>query len=226
MIWVAGILIFLAVFIFILMISRITVHIAYFHDGDNDELKVKGVLWGILRYTYRIPVIEIDEETPTIAVEEKKSSTASGTEKEIKEKISLHDVIFDIRQLRRFLKHVFGFHTIVRHFFSRVQVKKLVWKSVVGTSDAALSGSLSGIVWTVKGQVTGLIGNYMRIKCLPDLQVQPVYNMAVSRTDFLCIISFRIGHAMLAAIKVIRHWRKGKPYFPKQSKDQRRDLNV
>ncbi|PYZ97200.1 hypothetical protein CR205_00945 [Alteribacter lacisalsi] len=225
LIWIGVIIVSLTVIFIILMFSKITVHIHYFHDGDNDELKIKGVLWWIIRYTFRVPVIAVDDETPTIVMEEKTGFSASN-EKETKEKVSIHDILYDMRQFERFLKHVFGFHTIVRHFLSRVWVKKLTWKSVIGTTDAALSGSISGLIWAVKGNVTGLIGNYFRVKCLPDLQVQPVFNMAVSRTEFYCMISFRIGHAMLAAIKVFRHWRKGQPYFPEKSNDQRRDMNV
>ncbi len=210
--------------VLLIAISTLRVDIHYVHNGDDDELNAKFVLWKIIRYSLKVPVIAIDKETATVVFEEEEDSAVGHKEK--KDKMSPRDMLYDIKQFQRFLKHVVGFHTIVRHFLMTVSVNRLSWKSVIGTTDASLSGSISGLLWAVKGNVVGVIGNYMRMRTLPYMAIQPVYNMVISRTELKCMITFRMGHAIIAAIKVVRHWRKGKPLLPSQKTEKGRDMNV
>ncbi|WP_026690670.1 DUF2953 domain-containing protein [Alteribacter aurantiacus] len=223
--WIVGILGIFGIFIFtLLFFSNLHVHINYFHDGDNDELKIKTILWKVFRYTYTIPVISVDKETPTIVMQEEEDSSAGH--EETNEKMSIHDFVYDMRQFNEFLTHVLGFHTILRHFLATVSINQFSWKSVVGTSDAALTGSIGGVLWGIKGNVVGLIGNYFKVRSLPELAIQPVFNQAISRTELKCMLSFRIGNAILGTIKVYRHWRNGRPFKLKKGSEQRRDMNV
>ncbi|MFA9558746.1 DUF2953 domain-containing protein [Evansella sp. AB-rgal1] len=221
--FIIGIIILVVLFI-ILLFLKLKVHVTYLHDGNNDDLSLKcKVLF--FRYTIKIPVLAIDDESPSVYYEEERES-AFG-EKKIKEKFTIHRFLDDIRHFERFLKHVVGFHKIVRKFMKKVSVNDFYWETHMGVGDAALTGSLSGALWAIKGNVLGVIANYMNLKTSPNIAINPQFQQMMLKTSFTCIISFRIGQAILAGIKVLRHWKKGRTLFSK-STDQTsgRDINV
>ena len=87
------------------------------------------------------------------------------------------------------------------------------WHSVIGVGNAALTGTLTGALWSVKGGVLGVISNYMRLKDMPNLSITPSFQKAYSQTQLSCMIQFRIGYAMVAGLKLVKFWKGGKPKF-------------
>ena len=47
----------------------------------------------------------------------------------------------------------------------------------------------------------------------PNLSVHPHFQLAVTQTSFKCMLQFRIGHAMVAGIKLVKFWKGGWPQF-------------
>ena len=108
----------------------------------------------------------------------------------------------------------FHFIALLRNFLKKVRVTKLEWYTAVGTGDAALTGMLTGAIWTVKGSIIGLISHYfLHSKSVPVMSVQPYFQMKVAQTTFKCMLQFRIGHAIVAGIKIIKFWKGGLPKF-------------
>ena len=118
-----------------------------------------------------------------------------------------------MHDFKELLQHVISFHRIVRYFLRKVSVRKLEWHSVIGVGNAALTGTLTGALWSVKGGVLGVISNYMRLKDMPNLSITPSFQKAYSQTQLSCMIQFRIGYAMVAGLKLVKFWKGGKPKF-------------
>ncbi|WP_017726573.1 DUF2953 domain-containing protein [Halalkalibacterium ligniniphilum] len=203
----------LILFLFLLLflaITKITVRIQYCHTADDDLLEVKVSAWKYLKYTFSAPLIKIDENSPTLVVEKEKHLGNKDDKKRVQ--LSVKEILHNIQLFQDFLQHVIGFYRILRWLLKRIHLKKLEWSSHLGLGDAAQTGMLLSMVWTLKGMVAGLFGNYMRMHSMPKLSITPHYQELISETRFSCMFSFRLGYAIGASILVVKHW-KGRPSF-------------
>jgi hypothetical protein len=209
--WIWWVVISIVSFLVLLPFAKITVNLTYFHEQDNDELKIKiSTLFGLASYRINVPVLKIDENSAAIIVKEEQHSAIGDTEKT--EKFTPERILNDIRKFKDFLTHVVGFHKIVRRLLNKISITKFSWRSIVGLGDAALTGTLVGAVWGVKGSTLGIITNYMRLKVIPEIEVHPNFQRLTSHTELACIFSFRLGYAIIAGLQILKHWKK-RPKF-------------
>jgi hypothetical protein len=212
-IWI-GCLIVILLFVLIL-ITKLKVYINYSHAQDNDSLKIQLKAWfGLLRYTIDVPLIKVDENSPSMVMEEEtKTGKEENIKNEKKSQFFAEDIINGFQDVEKLLKHVVSLHRIIRHFLKKITVNKVEWYTVIGAGEASLTGMLTGAVWAVKGSIMGIISHYFKLRVYPTLSVQPHFQLPVSQTTFQCMLQFRIGHAMFAGIKLIKFWKGGRPQF-------------
>jgi Protein of unknown function (DUF2953) len=212
--WLIVVLLILFFIIFLILITRLTVIVDLLHVGDDDHLKIKFRAWlGIIRYTISIPLIKVDDEANLIVKQEQKLGDENSNNKVKKgqEKITPEEEVRAISDVKEILQHVVGLHKIVRRFLKKVKVRELEWHSQIGIGDAAHTGMLTGLAWSIKGGVVGIISQYMQLHTTPVITITPEFNVYCSRTKLQCMIQFRIGHAMLAGIQLIKYWKGGRP---------------
>lgn len=203
MAWLAGIGLAVILLIVLILITKIHVTVHYHHQQDDDSLTIRFRAWGITVYTYEVPMIAFDEESSSILLKQKKK-TANVKQKSEK-KVTKDDILARIEKFRRLLKNIDNLHRIVKRFLSRMTVSRFEWYTRFGIGDAAWTGMATGAVWAAKGNVIGLIAHYMRLAAEPDISVEPVWQLDHSETDLSCMISFRIGHAMGAGLKIVKY---------------------
>jgi hypothetical protein len=92
----------------------------------------------------------------------------------------------------------------------KVTCEQLSWGTTVGTGDAAETGVLTGLIWTIKSILLGIVAGYIRWDQSPQLEVAPQFNQAILEIRFHSIIRFRLGHAILAITRLLAHMRKGR----------------
>lgn len=199
----------------ILLFSKLTVYFNFYHGQDNDHISIKFRAWlGLIRYNIQVPLIKIDDDSPSIVVEEK---VEAGREEEKKQedrkKFTPEDFLNSIKDAEELIRNVFGLHTIIRRFLKKVAIRDIEWHTLAGIGDAAHTAVLAGIIWSAKGSLVGILSHYMRMRDMPVLSVTPHFQAAVSQTRFSCMFQFRIGQAMLAGIKLIKYWKGGMPDF-------------
>ena len=214
MVWIIVILLILLFLFFLILMTRLTVIIDLLHVGDDDHLKIKFRAWlGIIRYTISIPLIKVDDEANVIVKQEQKLGDENSNKKvkKGKEKITPEEEVKAIHDVKEILQHVVGLHKIVRRFLKKVKVKEFEWHSQIGIGDAAHTGMLTGLVWSIKGGVVGIVSQYMQLHTTPIISITPEFNVYCSRTKLQCMIQFRIGQAMLAGIQLIKYWKGGRP---------------
>ena len=83
---------------------------------DNDSFKVKLRAWfGLIRYTPDIPLIKIDDDSPSIVTEEE---TKTGKDENLTSKkrsqIFPEDLLEGFKDTEKLLKHVVSLHTIIQ----------------------------------------------------------------------------------------------------------------
>lgn len=209
----------LTVLVIIILFTRVKIFLDYFHGNDNDHFKITIKAWGgILKYKVEVPVIKIDDNSPTIVAEEK---VKTGPDENMKQqnttqvdKNDIHNSIHDFKQL---LTHIAGLHKIIRNFLKKVTLRNIEWHTMVGVSDAAATGVITGALWAAKGGVVGVLSHYMKLKEMPVMTITPSFQQTVSITSFKCMIQIRVGHAILAGIKLVKYWKGGWPKFKSKS---------
>jgi hypothetical protein len=213
--WIILALIILFILIIAILLTRLTVIIDYYHGNDNDHLKLEFKIWfGIVRFKKEIPVIKIDENSPSIVMENKtKVGKSDKTTNEDQTQFDKKDIFDSFKDTKELLQHVVGTHSIIRKFLAKVSMKRVEWHTVIGLGDAAYTGVASGAIWTLKGSIIGIISGYMKLKEMPRMTVTPYFQYKVTQTRFRCMIQFRIGQAMLAGLKMIKFWKGGRPNF-------------
>jgi hypothetical protein len=218
MIWLLIILLIL-LFLFILIIfTRLTIYINYFHHNGNDDLKIEFRIWfGSIKYKLNVPLIKVDDDSPGLIIKRTSNMGDSPTTAEKSEHkvdhIDKGDLIANMKNMKELLHHVFNLHVIVRKFFKKVTIKQFDWHSLIGVGDAAQTGVVSGALWAIKGGLIGLLSHYIKLKKMPNLTVTPHFQVHSIQTRLSCIFQFRIGHAILAGIKLIKFWKGGRPHF-------------
>ena len=86
-------------------------------------------------------------------------------------------------------------------FLKKSYLKDTSWQTVFGVGDAALTGSLTGVIWSWKTTILGSISHLVKMEDLPEINVIPQFNSNYFETEFKCILSFRIGHLIRAGVQ-------------------------
>lgn len=202
-------------FIFILIIlTKLKIHITYSHKQKDDHFRLKLHAWGgIIRYTIKIPVIKVADDSASIVYKEEKGIDADNAGQEAVKEFTAEEMVNSLENMKKFIKHVFGLHILVRKFLRKVKVKTFQWHSLIGTGDAVLTGICVGGSYAIKGSIIGLLSRYIRFIKAPIYSITPDYKKPSASTSFFCIVEFRIGHAIVAGIKIFRYWKGGKVKF-------------
>lgn len=202
------------------MLLTLTINVSFNQSNNHVDGKITfSILFRIIRYTITIPSVAIDDESPSLVFNEEKSGMGAKENKQ--EKLSYFEIIRDIELFQHFLEKTIGFYQIVTYFLSKVRITSLSWESKIGAGDAAKTGQLSGAVWSLKGAFLGILSTKVIITRRPNLQVEPIFQEFMFETSFQCMLSFRIGYAIHAAIKVWRHRKRGKDQKEKLLKQKK-----
>ncbi len=198
----------------LIIFSKLTIRLNYYHHNDNDDLTVQFRIWfGLIKYTMKIPLIKIDDNSPSIVVKrnsEMGNSSENGTPTKV-EQIKKDDIMTYFSNAKEILQHVINMNVILSKFMKRIIVKRIEWHSLVGVGDAAHTGTLTGAIWTLKGSIMGMLSHFLRLKEMPILSVTPHFQLPIIQTRITCIFQFRIGYAILAGLKLIKFWKGGRP---------------
>ncbi len=201
---------------FTIIITKLTIEVYLYHGNDNDKYTIKFRAWfGLIQYKIDIPMVKINDDA-NVEIQEKtqlgKEDTADTTS-EKRMKFSPKDFLNMIQDTKSMLEHVQAMHKIIRKFLNTMKLRNIKWDSVIGVSDAATTGTLTGLLWSAKGGLIGVISNYMRLQNMPSITITPSFQKPIIQTEFSCIIQFRIGNAILVGLKIFRYWRGGKFRF-------------
>lgn len=110
------------------------------------------------------------------------------------------DKQFGIKKNRYFfLKEL---KNITLYFFKKTSMTNCEWVTKIGLQDASISGTLTGMIWAIKTVILGSISHLVLLKTIPTIEVYPLFNNDSFESEIHCIISFRIGHVIVAGIQI------------------------
>jgi Protein of unknown function (DUF2953) len=223
LIWLLTALIVIIFILLLIIFTKLTVHLNYYHHNDNDDLKLEFRIWlGLIKYKINVPLIKIDDNSPSVILKGKTHLGSSSEEPKMKEaQITPENLSEKLRNSKQILEHVIDFSVIVRKFLKKVSIKQLDWHSFVGVGDAAHTGVITGALWAFKGSLIGILSHFISLKEMPNLSVTPHFQLAIIQTQVTCIFQFRLGHAILAGLKMIKFWKGGLPQLKEKTNYQK-----
>jgi len=190
-----------ALFLLLVAWMKVAVTVVFRHAKDDDEYKiVVRTLFGLIRYTIRIPLIklETESESPGVTFVHKEGVGGTRTKKEKKSKWTPRDIAHFFRQVKQFLKQVVDLHEIMKQFYRHVTITKWEWRTTIGTGDAASTGLIAGLGWSLKYTIIGVVSRYTKMKTVPVIMIVPSYDpsgfgnsvfMYVSVSNRACYVS-------------------------------------
>lgn len=99
---------------------------------------------------------------------------------------------------------------VVRYLLNHVRLTRLKIRAAVGTGDAALTGFLLGLLWSVLGSTVAWFSWSKQMANPPVLELYPLYDRKALDIDFECISFLRPIH-IIFAVWLYLVYRKDEP---------------
>ncbi|MDR6224553.1 DUF2953 domain-containing protein [Desmospora profundinema] len=197
---------FLVLFFLLMLFSTVRIRLLYHRRDEDDEMAVQVRMWaGLLRLQYRFPTIRLTPEG--VDLDEKTGTPWPGKKPPWHRRIGWKTIRRMQQNFSDIKQRVVDLYDVFRGFLGHVKCERLTWKSHLGTGDAAETGVLTGLAWGVKTSLVGFMGSYIRWVVRPHLDVVPYFQERRLETDLDCMIRFRLGHAILAVIRLLTRMR-------------------
>jgi len=165
---------------------------------DNADIEVSA-LYGLVRYHMKVPVVLFENRELKL-----KARTAgpmvgvSETEAEI-DKNAIERFFERMMEFLRFTRDLTG---LAKHLVSRIKLTELRWTTDVGTGDAVSTAMATGLAWSVKTAITGVLSQLVRLRTNPHLAVAPHFNSTRFETAIACQARIRLWHLLLAGMRL------------------------
>jgi hypothetical protein len=208
MITLLWILLGLGVMVVLLSLTTVRCHIQYKRVDADDRINVTFRWWKWFRLRWTVPSLQLSGLTEDgKLLPHLQATVRQSRRRRWQERLSWGVLRRMHRQSVWLREHVHHLHQWFRNLLRRFHVESLRWHSAIGTGDAAETGVLTGLAWGLKSTVVGVAGAYVQWDRPPQIQVDPVFHEPHLETDFQCIVRFRIGHAILAGIRLLLNFR-------------------
>ena len=163
---------------------------------------------GVIHYKLEMPVINLRQKFSGIKVAARAEMETGGADsrelvgKHKKFTIeSIEEAISKFRQWRPFLESI---REDVAYFVRHIQINRFHWSSRIGAPDAAATGMLAGLAWTLMGGITTCVYRQAAPEWdRPVLAVEPDFRKQGLSTSLDCIFKIRVGNIMVTGIKIL-----------------------
>lgn len=218
-------IIIVAVLLFILSLTKITLRLRYWRKQKNGKLALEYSLWlGILFYKLEIPLAKIKVEKPKLEPKPKRRqdvkplfwpvlrpafkiwTDAGGKSKApvtVEEKeIPVPGPASFTKMLLNTAFRVRKHHQAFIYLTGRTRLRRFQWRTEIGTGEPSLTGIINGIAWGFKGfALTHISRLFSPGGEKPFVAVVPNFQRVCFNTFLDCIFEVRIGYIILTGFK-------------------------
>jgi hypothetical protein len=205
--WFYWFLLLLAGIIVLFAFVPVQVHVRYSRIREDDHIYVR-VRALFITYTIEMPTAKLIAKVHS--GELLNWTIARGLQTREKKRGSFTLTLEKIEKIKKLwyfsLENIYGYKTWLRRTLRIVKVEEFRWQTEMGIGDAAVTGTLIGLLWSVKGAVLSLISNFFTLNTQPRIDVRPRFHETVFITNVSCIFKFWVGQAMFAGIRMVFYW--------------------
>jgi len=197
--------------VLLLFVTPVQITLFYGRSGENDHVVIELSAWyRLIRRKYEIPMVFVkqSEAGPELVAKVETVQQKNKTKEKLKD-ITRKQVNKWYHNYRELLDKVHDLQPMFKQLFRRIRCTRLEWHTLMGTGQAPETGALTGIVWGIKSMLVGIISHSFSMRAIPSLSVEPVWNQALLRTQFHCVLHLMLGHALVVAAKMYFRMRKG-----------------
>ena len=198
--WIAGVL---AALVLLVCSSFIYVRLRYRHIGRDDDLVLQiKALFGMIRYTYKSPVIRF-RGWPQFLVSSFSAGQDGGEPKEVA--LDLHKIRIYLKRSRMIKENTWKWNEWQWKTMRKLRCTRLSWYTRVGARDAAVTAITAGALWACKSMAVGWMANRIRMDAVPDLDVTPSFREPTFHMELSIDGNVRVASALYAALDLA--WR-------------------
>ncbi|MBT9173399.1 MAG: hypothetical protein DDT21_01800 [Syntrophomonadaceae bacterium] len=195
---------FLAAWLLTLLIP-VRINILFLRKNRDDLLSVRvDTFCSLLRLKLEVPVLR-QENVLDLELEAELKTGAGRLLSEEEKRVSGSEVLEQVRKISAYLlRHRRQFWFMARLLARAVTVEKFTLHVAGGARDAALTGVLAGLYWTVAGTLASLAGRWLKLRSRPQFFLSPDFGQeptAAIRAD--TTVSLYIGHFVLLGIMLV-----------------------
>jgi len=174
-------LIFLILLLLFLSLTMVRVRVSYSRQGRDDQFAFRFSAWyGMINYKFELPKIEVVTSPP------KFFDLASGA----------------FQPLR-------VYSTVFFYLLKRVRLRRLTWRTEIGTGDPSQTGPLIGVAWGLKGVIlTAFNRLFAPGGAGPVVEIRPSFDKACFNTALDCAFEVRLCHLFITGLKFLRTKRR------------------
>ncbi len=185
---VAGICLLLC----LLVLSKVTVQLQVVINNARPELSFEVFsFFRLIRWRRKWP--HSDHHGPVMS---ESSVSQPRLEPNVQSSIRQRYTVQDIREVWR----------MFRWFLRHVSCLKWEASTLFGTGQANTTGTLAGYFWALQGELLFLMSRALKMVTKPKVMIRPDFERRLWIYRFDCIVSFRIGYAILAGIRFFIYW--------------------
>ncbi|HHW49283.1 MAG TPA: DUF2953 domain-containing protein [Clostridiaceae bacterium] len=168
----------------------------YNKDKKLDNLIISIFSFGqILKYKYEIPLIDFKNFGIKSLLVAKRGKSEKTSRKE-KKFLSIREFI---RRYKYFKESNSVNLVMLQYLWNRSRLKELRLNVVIGTDDAALTGLIGGMVWSIIGILDSYLSNKF-ISYKKHINVKTNFSNKEFKVDFYCIFAIRFVHIIRVGI--------------------------
>jgi hypothetical protein len=197
---------FYVVLMLLIQLVPVRINLYFLRENKDDFLSLRvSTFFSLIRFNVEIPVLT--QKTPLDLTME--AELKAGEDELVREKKGEWSILdIEWEKVRAYLAYIQNNRRrlwfLLRFLTRSMLVEKLVFRVRVGTDDAALTGILGGIYWTLAGTLTALAQQWLRLKEQPVLAFNPDFTAEpVFAAKFDGVVSFRIGHLTIGSMILI-----------------------
>ncbi|ANE48009.1 hypothetical protein SY83_18845 [Paenibacillus swuensis] len=180
----------------IVLMSSVHIHLRVSRILNDDRIVADArALFGLITYRYEVKNMDFKGFKKGIQVkQEQQNPLKKGKESGGKVDKDLVKKYYD--KFKIMLQHITDLFGLGRKILARVRVTEFRWRTTVGLGDAVETAMTTGLVWALKGTLSGFALKYVRLIKRPELSVWPVYNKPHFTSELECRAQVRIGVMM------------------------------
>jgi len=209
--WFGLIILIILVVILVIFLTSIKITVEYKRRKENDRIHLEfSAWWNVIKFKYEIPMVQIQSLVKGVGVKQKTNMGSAAPLPRKRFRLTPADVRYVLHRFYTLQKQVHDLNEISKKFLKHIYCERLEWYTKVGAGDAAITGLLTGAVWSIQSMVVGLTSNYITFRAVPKMDVVPAFQGKDINTQVHCILKFRIGNVIIAGTRILFKLRKGR----------------
>jgi hypothetical protein len=193
---------YLVVMLLILLIP-VRINLYFLRENKDDFLNIRiSTFASLIRFAVEVPIFK--QKSPLdLTIEAELKAAEDELIREEKKELSFFDIDWGkVReQLEFFLQNRKQLFFIARFLGRAMTVESFHLSVDGGLGDAAQTGLLSGLYWTMAGTLTNLGQRWLTVRSKPVFRLKPDFRYEPSLVVRLdTTISFRIGHFAVTSL--------------------------